>query len=282
MSDMERYGDYNEVDDEPVESGKVKKVISLIIKILIGVAVAAVVGFFVFRIAIFNYYPKSLSALYYTDALTDYYNKNGGITVKTQSNDTRYDDATEGNFWFDKVLIVPDADHLQFTLRYNTSLYEKIEEEYGIKIPADADPTEIFEFELVRPIGNEASRDEEIPVVKAGTLTGTKTESNLMYRYVKLAFDNVDADFNAYHPVEGHDTDDCTDADGNGHCDICGLLPWLRLHITLKDFDYEAYNAKIEAEGKTDGKKYPFMLAVYVGRTPLVDHAIGKGEVPGK
>ena len=54
MEDIERYGDYNEVDEAPGGKGNI---VFLIIKVLVAVATVAVIGVLGFRIYFFNYYP---------------------------------------------------------------------------------------------------------------------------------------------------------------------------------------------------------------------------------
>ena len=71
--DMERYGDYNDID-EP----KKKSAVGLIIKIIAAVLCITVVGTLAFRIITFNYYPESMKRLYFDDTLTDYYRDTDG------------------------------------------------------------------------------------------------------------------------------------------------------------------------------------------------------------
>ena len=57
MDDLERYGDYNEYEDDiPKKKGKVM----LVLKILIAVVCVSVIGLFAFRMIMFNYYPDSM------------------------------------------------------------------------------------------------------------------------------------------------------------------------------------------------------------------------------
>ena len=80
MSDFERYGDYNEIDEAPEKSR-----VGLIIKIVALVLCFSVVGFLALRMISFNYYPKAMKDLYFGDELTALYERNGGnIEVLTQ------------------------------------------------------------------------------------------------------------------------------------------------------------------------------------------------------
>ena len=66
MEDIERYGDYNEVDEAPGGGGKV----ALILKIAIVALCAVVVGLILFRVILFNYYPKSIKDIYILTTLS--------------------------------------------------------------------------------------------------------------------------------------------------------------------------------------------------------------------
>ena len=70
MDDMERYGDYNEVDEPPRKSG-----VGLVIKIIAITLCVAVIGLIGFRMMTFKYYPDSVKNIYFTPELLDYYNQ---------------------------------------------------------------------------------------------------------------------------------------------------------------------------------------------------------------
>ena len=240
MEDMERYGDYNETDEEP---GR-KSPVGIIIKILIAVVCLAVIGVVGFRIFMFNTYPEEVSGLIYTDSLREHYEKtSGNIGALTQDLGIKYDDPKEGNFFFDKVIVVPAADHIQLTVRYNTALYETIKTKYGVVIPEDADSAEIFEFRIARtksgyiPTGD----DERFPIEYVGTLGATATASSAMYRYVRVAFDGVDFGLDEGETAVG----------------------WYRLEIKLRGVDMD-----------------PYTLAVYQYGEETKEYKLGKGEVP--
>ncbi len=233
MSDLERYGDYNEVDEEP-SSGK--NPILLIIKILITLVCILVVGVIVFRIVIFNYYPADSLEFIRTEALGE-----GELAALTQHNDNNYDDPNEGNFFFAGLVIIPTKDHLQLTVRYNTSLITKINEEYGTELSPDADPREIFEFTLVRTEDGYTDPEDGsggvVPVVKVGELSDSRVTDNFMYRFVRLAFDGVD-----FRLDEGETP-----------------VGWFRLDITVRGLEIEK----------------PYMLPVYAYEIPTVGAEIG-------
>ncbi len=184
MEDMERYSDYNEYeDDEPRKKSRV----GLILKILVAAVCISVAGILAFRIIIFNNYPDSMENIYFNDKLTAYYNeKNGDIGAITQNLRAEYDDPDEGNFFCDNLIVIPEINQLQVSVRYNVSLMQSIKEKYGVELDADAE--NLFSFKLsVLPL----SKDDGT-AVSTGTLTVAETDKMMMYRYYKLVFDDVD------------------------------------------------------------------------------------------
>ncbi len=181
MEDMERYGDYNEIDSPPSKNPVIRG-----LKILVAVVCFAVIGFLLFRIFLFNYYPASMTKLYFNDALTEYYNSTGGkIGAKTQELRSPYDDSEDGNFFCDNLIVIEGAEQIQLSLRFNTAIYETFRQKYGgdiSSVGADA-----FRFSLWRdPI------EEKGDPIKIAEVSEVIDDSLLMYRYYKLVFDGVD------------------------------------------------------------------------------------------
>ena len=186
MEDMERYGDYNEVDESPSKNPVIRA-----LKILVGAVCFAVIGFLLFRIFLFNYYPASMTKLYFNDTLTEYYNSTGGkIGATTQKLRSPYDSSEDGNFFCDNLIVIEGAGQIQGSLRFNTAIYESFRQKYGVDISslgADA-----FRFSLVRdPI---TEKGEPIELVEVSDVV---EGSLLMYRYYKLVFDGVDLGLDA-------------------------------------------------------------------------------------
>ena len=82
MEDIERYGDYDDIEEE--SSGE-KSNLGLIIKILIISLCLLVVGVILFRVILSNYYPKAMKRIYFNDELASYYESNDGkLGAETQ------------------------------------------------------------------------------------------------------------------------------------------------------------------------------------------------------
>ena len=231
MSDYERYGDYNETEEDIPKS---KSPVLLILKIVTAVICVGVVGLIAFRMISFSSYPDSVKNVYFNDTLTEYYNENGGnITVMTQSLRAPYDDKDVGNFFCDYLYLIEEINQLQITLRYNKSTVERISEELGVSL--DDMDQDLFSFSLVACYGsmddNASDTDENNLLLKKYDVKPERVfDSTLMYRYHKLVFDGIE--FNTDSPE---------------------TPPyWIRLEVTLKDFDNgKVYMIPIYENGET-------------------------------
>ena len=182
MEDMERYGDYNEIDEPP----RGKNPLGLVLKILIGVVCLGVVGVLIFRIFLSSYYPASVKDIRFNGALTEYYNANDGdIEILTQVIRYNMDDGDEGNFFADNLILIRELGQVQLSLRYNVSVFNNLKEKH--KIDLDPTATDNFTFRLVRNPYREGEDPFEI-----GRMTLNEQDSYMMYRYHKLVFDEVD------------------------------------------------------------------------------------------
>lgn len=208
MEDLERYGEYNEVDEAP---GGNKNIVMTLLKVLVIAICLLVVGVLAFRVILFNYYPDEIENIYFNDALTEHYNSvDGKINAVTQELRAPYDDPDYASFMADNLIVIKDAGQLQLSVRYNSSVFDSIEEKYGVRLDGESDG--LFTFELER-----VPFDESKSAYKVGELDHTATDTFLMYTYYKLVFDGVE--------FYGTDTPD-----------------WLRLKITLNGVpDAEPY-----------------------------------------
>ncbi len=245
MSDFERYGDYNEIEESPSKS-----ITSKILKGLVFLVCVLVIGFLAFRLFIFNYYPDEITKLYFTEELTEHYNTTqGDIGALTQellnSSNFGYDDSKDGNFFARNFIYIPKTEELQVTLRYNTAIFKNIEKEYGIKL--DPSSKDNFSFRLVGMRASDKVDDdtpkEEIGKVFDCDLKFIGFAENFMYRYIKLSFDGVDL---------GVGTPDAVD--------------WLRLEISVNVVEM----------------KKPYMILIYynIENFPLIPYELSGGERP--
>ena len=201
MEDIERYGDYDELDDEP--SGEKNRIASLLKGLIIAICFL-VVGLMLFRVALFNYYPREIKEIYFDDELTELYNNNGGkISAKTQTLRAPYDDPDFASFFADNLIIIEDAEQIQLSVRYNSSVFDSIEEKYGVRL--DSESEGLFTFELERVPFKDSKNAYTV-----GELEHIEKDGALMYTYYKLVFDGVE--------LLGDDEPD-----------------WIRLKITLAD-----------------------------------------------
>ena len=208
MEDIERYGDYNEVDEAP--GGNKNPVVSLLKGLIIAICLI-VVGVLVFRLVLFNYYPKAIKNIYFNSELTALYQEKGGeIDAKTQSLRAPYDDPDFASFFADNLIIIKDAGQLQLSVRYNESVFDTVEEKYGVRL--DEESADLFEFSLER-----IPFEESEAAYTIGELDYCESDSLLMYTYYKLVFDGVN-----FLPE--------------------GESDWIRLKITLRGIpDAEPY-----------------------------------------
>ena len=176
--DYERYGDYSEYEDDAPKS---RNKIVLLIKTLIYLVCFSVVGVLIFRVVLFNYYPDSIKNVYFSEALSEYYDHNTGeVSAKKQELRAPYDDPDVANFFCDNLIVIEDIGELQVSVRLNfSSAIENLKNRYSIT-ELDENDKELFTFRLYDNNGN----IYENPVYVG-------TDSFMMYRYYKLVFDGV-------------------------------------------------------------------------------------------
>ena len=87
MEDMERYGDYNEQEEEAVPAQK--NVVLTCIKYLLILVIVAVIALLGCRLFLFDYYPKAAKQLVMTESLRAYYDRTDG-DVRIQTQDLRF------------------------------------------------------------------------------------------------------------------------------------------------------------------------------------------------
>lgn len=176
MEDMERYGDYNEPQEElPAASSPVLRGLKWGAALLC-IAVAA---FLLFRIFLFDYYPASVRALTFNETLTEYYTRTGGnIDAKTQKLRFPYDDHERGNFFCGHMVVVPGAGQLQVCVRFNVSALSDIERRYALSGLSPDEP-DLFSFRLTDNLGREY------------TAAVVARDSVSMYRFCRVVADGI-------------------------------------------------------------------------------------------
>ena len=158
--------------------------LSKIIKITLILSVSVFLVFLIGRIIFSDYYPKSMSRIYYTDELAGYYRERGTISPKTQNIREPYDDEHAGNFIASNLIFEPDAKNLQVCIKYNDSALKNIAAFYSLdSVEGRAD---LFTYKLSVYKG-----DDQPPVATYPT-SYTAYDSVWFYNYDKLVFDGVD------------------------------------------------------------------------------------------
>ena len=182
MEDLERYSDDNAIDDEIDDGGH--RVGGIIIKILVALCCILVIGVLGVRIFLSEYTPAPMKDLALTDTVAAYLAQKGEDAVaKTQSIRFSYDDEKTGNFFAEHLIVLPEIDHLQITLRYNESTFAALEESYGLTDLASAHQKELLSFRL---------KDNYDRIYEG--VVYEEVDQVAMYRFFKLAFDGVDFD----------------------------------------------------------------------------------------
>ena len=204
MDDMERYGDYNEVDESPT---KKKNPIIIAFKISIFLVAVLVIGVIGFRIFASNYFPSELKGVYVDDELIAAYERCGGeLDAVTQYIRFPYDDEVEGNVFCEEIIIIREMGRIQLNLRMNASATLNFAKRYGVDEIKDGEG--LLSFQLFR--NNLAVSDPEAEVSdvqksasgdytfykrdSVGTLVSIEEETAFMYRYFRVVFDGVDLD----------------------------------------------------------------------------------------
>ena len=268
MSDYERYGDYNEIDEDPAK--KVKLLLN-ILKIATLLVCLGVVGLIAFRMIIFNTYPDSVTKLYFDESLTTYYeNTNGEIGAKTQNLRFPYDDENLGNFFCDFLVVVDGIDQIQVTLRYNKSTIERINkaitaenierEKVGLApfSTLSTEAQDLFTFRLTDGKGNYYDGQS------------VKYDTRFMYRYHRLVFNEVDL----------------LGADGSYPE---GLMVEIALNVEeLKDQHFITLKSKVDASSPKDPNADIFANGVFnvliyennEKHSAFSDYELSDGEAP--
>lgn len=204
------------------------KMFARMMKVSLCVLLAVLFCAVIFRIVIQENYPRDTVRFVFTEALEDYYAEKGKPNAYTQELRTPYEDPNNGKFSADGLVVIPDASHIQFTVRNNNSAMKTMAEKY--KLP-EIPPAKEGAFRYTLSVKYNGRKDF---VVYEPTHHAESTA--YMYRYTRLAFDGVSFEDVAYMRVDIY-YEDKTEAYG---------------HIPVYEttFDYE-------------GKLYPYESKPY-------------------
>ncbi len=185
MDDFERYGDYDEEESTELPS---KNTAFFCIKILLFVAIGAVIALLGYRLFLFEYYPSDAKRPVMTDSLRAYCQSAGDAAdIKTQDIRFPYDDIDLdtrnsndlGTFFFDHLYVTEAIGQLQITARVNTAGLETIAGKYGAEGDADTVAKQLS-FRLTDNYGR---------VYDACVYC--EITSFAMYRYYTIVFDGI-------------------------------------------------------------------------------------------
>lgn len=233
MEDLERYGDYNDTDEIEEDDGGKKKI--PVLKILIAVVFAAVLGLLGYRLYLFDYYPKEIRSVLPTDALVAYWEEtDGNVDARTQELRFPYDDSKEGNFFCGYLTVIPAIGELQIAVRLNTSSLIALSEKYGTEISAE-NCRDYLQFRLTDNYGRDY-----------GEAADSVFAEKSMYRYFRLAFDGVAFD---------------------GADDGLGAPEWIRLEIFVRGQD-EPFSCVLLYE---NNEAYSAFSPVTVKRSEVIE-----------
>lgn len=158
---------------------------------------ALFVAAILFRIYIGEHYPKDSVRIVFTEKLTEYYESTDDFKVYTQTLRTPYDDNKSATFFAEGLYLVPEAEHLQITLRYNEAALENVKEHYKLDALPEIDEG-LFRYEL-RISYNTDANGTSYATVPAAYLSESTA---YIYHYDKLAFENVNFEGAAWMCVD--------------------------------------------------------------------------------
>ena len=178
----------------PYKEENTVKMFGRMLKVSLALLLAVLFVAVVFRIVIAERYPKDSVRFVNTEATRLYYAEKGELPAYTQELRTPYEDAANGKFSADGLILIPEASHLQITVRNNNSAMKTMAEKYKLSsVPTVEEGC--FRYTLTVKYNDKADFVVFDPVLH--------TESTAyMYRYTKLAFDGVSFDNVAYMRVD--------------------------------------------------------------------------------
>ena len=178
MTDYERYGDYDDIDEDKQPGGR--HPVLRLLKWLVSATLFLFVGFLIFRMIVADYYPRDLRKFRSTPALAEYAETHDLSPEKVKIR-VPYDDNTRASFIADNLLIERNAGAVQFTLRLSKYTMTRLSETLGEDVGTKPDESR-FIVRLLDNLGNRYEKTDQLG------------RSYLWYRAVTYCFDGVNFD----------------------------------------------------------------------------------------
>ncbi len=176
MSDYERYGDYDDREDDiPRRHG----IVFRLLKFCVLLVLLSVCGTIVLRLIVSGYYPREIKRFYETDALAHYAAQVGDYRVEELSLKVPYDSSDFASFYADNAYLVEEAGAIQMSIRYTASSFETLAERLSLSEVPNAEDVR-FDFTLCDNRGVRYTPSHSI------------SDKYFWYYAVKLCFDSVD------------------------------------------------------------------------------------------
>lgn len=182
MADLERYSDYNNLDEEDAGyGGRRHTVLGKLLKLFVFLFLASICLVILVRMLLSGYYPKEMKRFYMTDALLAYA-ETETLDPEKISIGVPYDSNKEASFVAANLFVEKNAGALQLSVRMTSRTFEILAERLGKteKISYNGDSSSLFVFQLQDNYGNRY------------TPSYTDDDSYLWYHATKLCFDGVD------------------------------------------------------------------------------------------
>jgi len=176
MADYERYGDYNDIDDDKQVGGR--RPVLRLLRWLVSATLFLFCGFLLFRLIVAEYYPRDLRAFRMTPALSAYAETHD-LSPEKMKIRVPYDDNVRASFIADNLVIERESGAVQFTLRLSKYTMTRLSETLGEDIGTKPDESR-FIVRLLDNLGNRYEKTDQLG------------QSYLWYRAVKYCFDGVD------------------------------------------------------------------------------------------
>lgn len=175
MSDYERYGDYNDIDDGTPRG---RYPVWRLLRILVSVTLFLFCGFLLFRLIVAEYYPKEVRDFRMTPAVAAYADGND-LDLEKMKIRVPYDDNVRASFIADNLVIERGSGAVQFTLRLSRDTMTRLSDTLGEDVGSKPDESR-FLVSLCDNLGNRYEKTDQFG------------RSYLWYRAVRYCFDGVD------------------------------------------------------------------------------------------